>query len=105
MRFALVLSGLTASCLFAATEVNVVEQIVAKVNGDIITSSDLETQRAAMETEYQRQGLRGLELRHQIDEDSPNILREKIDTLLLVQHAKDLDIKVDNEVNREIANA
>jgi peptidyl-prolyl cis-trans isomerase SurA len=63
----------------------IVEEIVAKVNGDIITRGDLEKVRALKETV--------------IADD----LRNQIDQFLLVQQAKAHDINVDADLTREIA--
>jgi peptidyl-prolyl cis-trans isomerase SurA len=83
--------------------VKVVEEIAAKVNSDIITRGDLERKRMEIEAEARRQGLSGPRLKEAVDEYAANALREKIDELLLVQHAKDLNINVDNDVTRRLA--
>src|SRR5260370_258423 len=83
--------------------VKVVEEIAAKVNGDIITRGELERKRAEIEAEARRQGLKGDRLKQTVDEYAANTLREEIDQLLLVQKAKDLNINVDNDVTRRIA--
>src|SRR5205085_3413480 len=90
---------------FAADTVNVrvVEEIAAKVNGDIITRGDLERKRAEVEAEAKRQGITGARLAEVVKEESSNALREKIDTLLLVQKGKDLNVNVDSEVTRRLA--
>src|ERR1700722_14880422 len=89
----------------AADNVNVkvVEEIAAKVNGDIITRGDLEKKRAEVEAEAKRQGITGARLAEVVKEEASNTLREKIDTLLLVQKGKDLNINVDPEVTRRLA--
>jgi peptidyl-prolyl cis-trans isomerase SurA len=80
-----------------------VEEIVAKVNGEIITRGELEQQRLTIESELQRQGLTGQALREAVNERAADELRSRIDTLLLVQKGKELSINVDAEVNRNIA--
>jgi parvulin-like peptidyl-prolyl isomerase len=64
--------------LLASDPVRVVEEIVAKVNNDIITRGQLESSQG-------------------------DALRERIDQLLLLQKGKELDIKVDAEVTRQLA--
>src|SRR5512133_3911793 len=93
-------------CLSAADtppNVKVVEEIAAKVNGDIITRGDLERKRLEIEVEARRQGLSGQRLKETVDEYSSNALREKIDELLLVQKANDLTINIDNYIPRRLA--
>ena len=87
-----------------AADVRVVEEIAAKVNGSIVTRGDLEQQRHDLEMMLrQEQHLSGAALAAAVDEQSQNILREKIDELLLIQKAKDMDISVDSDVTRRIA--
>lgn len=86
-----------------AADVRIVEEIVAKVNGDIITRGELEQAHDQMVQEARGQGLAGAQLSDAIKEQEKNILREKIDELLLVQRGKDLDLKVDSDVTRRLA--
>src|SRR5215471_13837401 len=83
--------------------VKVIEEIAAKVNGDIITRGELEKKRADAEGEARRQGLSGARLQDAVKEYSSNALRDEIDQLLLVQKAKDLNINVDADVTRRLA--
>src|SRR5207248_10380104 len=84
-------------------QVRLVEEIVAKVNGEIITRGELEKQRVAIEAELQQQGLIGKPLQDAIDKKAADALRDQIDQLLLVQKGKELNINVDSDVNRRIA--
>jgi len=86
-----------------AAEVHVVEEIVAKVNGDIITSSEIAHTRAALKDELRRQGLTGANLNTALQQQEKDALRDQIDQLLLVQRAKELEIKVDPDVTRRMA--
>jgi len=83
----------------------VVEEIVAKINGDIVTRGDLEKARVEMERELRQQGLTGPALQQQIDRIYKDELRNQIDQLLMVQKGKELDIdkSVETELNRYIA--
>lgn len=83
--------------------IKVIEEIAAKVNGDIITRGELEKKRADAEAEARRQGLNGPRLQDAVKEYSANALRDEIDQLLLVQKAKDLNINVDADVTRRLA--
>ena len=76
-----------------------VEEIVARVNGDIILKSELETARNTLRTELaQQQKLSGAQLEQAIAEQSKNLLRDLIDQNLLLQQAKDAGLTSDLEV-------
>lgn len=88
----------------AAADVRVVEEIIAKVNGDIITKGDLEEKRRELELMLrQQQHLAGTQLTQVLADSSKDILRDKVDELLLVQKAKDDQITVDSDVSRRLA--
>jgi peptidyl-prolyl cis-trans isomerase SurA len=83
-------------------DVSLMEEIICKVNGDIVTRGEMLHDKKMMETELRQQGLSGARLADALNDSSKNILREKIDQLLLVQKAKELDIKVDTELNKQL---
>ncbi len=87
-----------------AAEIGVVEEIVAKVNGDIVTRGDLDRARKSLIADLQQQGFTGLRLQEAINEHEKDLLRDRIDQLLLQQKGKDLDIKVDSDVAKYIGN-
>lgn len=101
-RFVVVM--MAALPLAVAADIRVVEEIAAKVNGDIVTRGELEEQQRELDT-YLRQEkhLTGAELATEEQQDSKNFLRDKIDQLLFVQKAKDLNISVDGDVARRLA--
>ncbi len=84
-------------------EVHVVEEIVAKVNGEIITRGELAKQRETIEAALQQDGVTGAALEAAATQRASDALRDEIDTLLLVQKGKELNINVDADVNRRIA--
>jgi peptidyl-prolyl cis-trans isomerase SurA len=84
-------------------QTRVVEEIVAKVNSEIITRGELAKQRLAIEAELQQQGLSGPALQDAANKRAADALRDQIDQLLLVQKGKELNINVDADVNRRIA--
>src|ERR1043166_7183327 len=98
----LVVVAASLTTAFAA-DVRVVEEIAAKVNGDIITRGELEQRRKDIEQQLRGEGLTGQRLSQAITEYSANALMEKIDELLLVQKGKDLNIKIEPEINRRLA--
>jgi peptidyl-prolyl cis-trans isomerase SurA len=86
-----------------ASDISVVEQIVAKVNGDIITRGELEKTRQALEQQLKQQNVPLDKQELALKEGEADALRDQIDQLLLVQKAKQLDINVDAEVTKEMA--
>ena len=81
----------------------VVEEIAAKVNGDIITRGELEQMRKESEDRHRAEGLTGARLAEAVRADTSRALSDQIDLLLLVQKGKDLGINVDGDVTRELA--
>ncbi len=101
LYLAIACSGLMAGAW--AADVTILEEIIAKVNGDIVTRSELERSRHAMEAELRQRGAKGPEAEAVLKEKEKDILRDKIDSLLLIQKAKELSINVDPEVSKQLA--
>ena len=99
----LVLSVVLASGSLFAADLAVVDEIVAKCNGDIITKGELQRIQRQMITELREQGAAGVTLENAVASREKNLLRDRIDQLLLVQKAKDLNINVDAEVAKRMA--
>src|SRR5665213_3564768 len=95
--------GLKAAIDRPDPQVHLVEEIVAKVNGEIITRGELAKQRETIEAALQQEGLTGAPLETATNQRASDALRDEIDTLLLVQRGKELNINVDADVNRRIA--
>ena len=102
MQFRLYFAFFVSASLFAA-DIGTVEEIVAKCNGDIITRTDLARARQQLITDLRENGLAGPALETALTDREKNLLRDKIDQLLLVQKAKDLDINVDSDVTKQMA--
>jgi len=101
--FVSVALGCAASAGFAA-DIRVVEEIAAKVNGEIITRGDLDDQKKILERSlHEEQHLSGVALAAAVREQEKDILANQISQRLLVQRAKDLQINVDADVNRRLA--
>src|SRR3954468_10328738 len=100
-RFALLMAATVP--FGVAADVKLVEEIAAKVNGDIITRGELDQQRRELDKTLRAQGMAGQKLQDAIREYDTNALSERIDNLLLVQKGKDLNINVDPEITRELA--
>ncbi|MCZ2075937.1 MAG: peptidylprolyl isomerase [Bryobacteraceae bacterium] len=101
LRFLLVTGVVSASA--AAADAILVDEIIAKVNGEIITRSELERTRRQMEGELKQRGVNGAQLKQALQERERDLLRDRIDQMLLVQRAKQMDINVDAEVSKYLA--
>src|ERR1035438_5893707 len=100
-RFVVLIAATLA--LSAAAEIKVVEEIAAKVNGEIVTKGDLEQLRMETENELKQKGATPAQIAQRVNREMADALRDKIDELLLVQRGKDLNISVDSDATREIA--
>src|SRR5271157_462839 len=81
--------------------VRIVEEIVAKVNGEIITHGDLEEKYHQIDTAATQAGLKGAEREERIKSAKEDVLRNEIDSLLLVQKGKDMPgLTVEAEVTK-----
>src|SRR6266404_479822 len=82
-----------------------VEEIIARVNNEIITRSELDKARAATEEEA-KQECQGKctpeQLRVDIEDRQKNTLRELIDQSLLVQRGKDMGVNVEPDVIKKL---
>ena len=103
MRIRLFVLALAASGALMAAEISVIDEIICKVNGEIITRNDVQKTRRQMEASFRQQGLTGARLQDAIAQSDGNILRERIDSLLLLSKGKELNISVDTEVNKQLA--
>lgn len=86
-----------------AADVEVVERIIAKVNGEIVTSSELARTRRLIEADLKRQGVSGEALERELKQRENDLLRDRIDNILLVQKAKELDLNVESDVTKQLA--
>jgi len=82
-----------------------IEEIIARVNNEIITRSDLDKARASAE-EDARQECQGKctpeQLKTDIEDRQKNALRDLIDQSLLVQRGKDMGVNVEPEVIKRL---
>ena len=97
--------GIAGACLAAdtKTDTTVVEEIVAKVNNEIVTRSELEKLRRQLEAEIVRQQVTPERAKKLLDDADTGLLRDRIDQLLLVAKGKELDIKVDPDLSKQMA--
>jgi peptidyl-prolyl cis-trans isomerase SurA len=102
------LFNLAAGALICATfgfaaDVQTVDEIIAKVNGDIVSKNELERTAKDMVAEMRAQNITGQRLETEFNAREKDILRNKIDSLLLVQRGKELNIDVTSELNKYVA--
>ena len=84
-----------------ARAAHVVERIIARVNGEIITQRQFEKKKADLRADLSGQ-YSGPELDAKVNDESKNLLRNLIDQSLMVQKAKDEDINVDTDVIKRL---
>ncbi len=103
MKAVCLLTFVLASACLAADNPAVVDQIVAKVNGDIVSQDELQRSLRERTAEMKTQGASNSQIQQALDEVEKNLLRDRIDQLLLVQKGKELNVNVDSEVSKYIA--
>ena len=87
-----------------APKTEILEQILVKVNGDIITKTDLEARQVGA-LRQRTQQLSDDELKKAIAELTPDLLVDAVDEILLLQRGKELGYKVtDEQFKRVIEN-
>ena len=88
----------------AQTKSTVVEEIVARVNNEIITREDLEQARASLESEVRDAcaNCTPEQIRAEVAAKDKDLLRDLIDQSLLTQRAKDAGINVDADVIKRL---
>lgn len=82
----------------------VIDQVIAKVNGDIVSQDELERLQKDLAAELKQQGATGVTFDKEYEAHEKDILRNRIDELLLVQQGKELNINVDSDVTKYMAN-
>jgi peptidyl-prolyl cis-trans isomerase SurA len=82
----------------------VVEEIIARVNNEIITLSDYEKAQTQLHEEVQHDcpGCTPERMQTMYDERQKNLLRDEIDQQLLVQRGKDMGISVEADVIKQL---
>jgi peptidyl-prolyl cis-trans isomerase SurA len=89
----------------SATEGKVVEEIVARVNNEVITRSEFERAKASADEDAKsdcQNRCTPEQLSQLIEDRKKNALRELIDQSLLVQRAKDMGISVEPDVIKQL---
>lgn len=99
----MVLLAPVLACL-AQSKSMVLEEVIARVNNDAITRSDLNRARSEMEQEAQQDCPKCTpeEIRAKIAAEDKNLLRDLIDNSLLVQRGKDMGLNVETDVVKRL---
>ncbi len=92
-----------AGMIYAADTAQVVDQVVARVNGDIVSQDELLKSSRELAQGLKTQGESGTKFDQDYSERQKDILRDRIDELLLVQRGKELNINVDSDVTKYMA--
>src|SRR5947209_15671952 len=99
---AVAVSSLLAASLATAVRAEIIEQILVKVNGEILTKTDLETRQiTVLRQRGQQMDLKSeqgdAQLKKALDEITPQILVDVVDEMLIVQRGKELGYKLSDE--------
>jgi parvulin-like peptidyl-prolyl isomerase len=103
-KFLFVVTAAAVLASGAGTRADVIEQVLVKVNGDIITKTELESRQVAV----LRQRLNGqnvdpemlkndAQLKKALAEITPQVLVNAVDELLLLQHGKELGLHLSDD--------
>lgn len=95
--------GFTGMFPAMAADVATVEVIIAKVNGDIVTRADIERAKKDAAAALKARGATPQQIEEALKQGEKDVLRDRIDNLLLVQRAKELSLNVDSDVAKYIA--
>ena len=83
-------------------EPRIIERVLVKVNGQIITKTDLESRQIAEIRSRGVQPRSDLELANLLQEVTPDVIASAVDELLLVQRGRDLGYSLSDEQFEEI---
>lgn len=82
----------------------VVEEIIARVNNQVITMSDYQKAAAGLQQEVQQdcQNCTQQQIESQLADRRKNLLRDMIDQQLLIERAKDMDVSVETDLVKRL---
>ena len=86
------------------TKGTVVEEIVARVNNQIITLSDYQKAAAGLQQEAAQdcQNCSPMQIQGAVDKKQKDLLRDMIDQQLLIERAKDMDVSVETDLVKRL---
>lgn len=101
MRKAIIVTLVLVVMGVAGTRAEILEQILVKVNGEILTKTDLEA-RQIVKIRQQNRQVSQADLPNLIAEITPEVLEDAIDEMLLVQRGRELGYKMTDEQFKNI---
>jgi peptidyl-prolyl cis-trans isomerase SurA len=105
------LALLAVFVLFAAVHplrADVLEQVLVKVNGDILTKTEFEARQVAVlrsRPELAKGSATNADLERVVAEITPNVILEAVDELLLVQRGRELNYSLSDEQFKQITDS
>jgi len=103
MKNALFILGMTIIAALPVAAQQKIEQIVARVNGDIILKSDIDRELEVRRAELMQQpGMDQAKLDREMAQQSKVIVRDLIDKALLMQIAKEANLNADTDVEKTL---
>jgi parvulin-like peptidyl-prolyl isomerase len=101
-RLGIVLAALALA--LPATAGEIVERVLVKVNGEIITQSDLEARQSSALRQLRQnpQTMSNAELTKALAEITPTVITDAVDELLVLQRGKELGYKLTEEKFKQI---
>jgi parvulin-like peptidyl-prolyl isomerase len=96
--------GMLVAAASVTLRAEILEQIIVKVNGDIVTKTDFEQRQvnALRAKNLQPQGAAPDQLKAAIAEVTPSLIVDAVDELLLLQRGKDLKYSLSDEQFKQI---
>ena len=104
-RFSTVACVLMAVLLVVPLRAEIIEQVVVKVNGDILTKTEFEMRQVAIlrsRPELANVSPESQELQRAIAEVTPTLILEAVDELLLIQRGRELGLALGDEQFKSI---
>ncbi len=99
---ALALGALLVILAAPAVRAEIIQQVLVKVNGDIITKTDLEARQIAALRQKGQTNLSDEELKKAIAQITPQVLVDAVDEMLLLQRGRDLGYHLSDEQFKQV---
>jgi parvulin-like peptidyl-prolyl isomerase len=104
IRAWLLLAAAAALTPVQASQAEIIEQVIVKVNGDIITKTEFEQRQVSVLRARNREASRlsGEALRKAIADITPQLIVEAVDELLLLQRGRELGYKMNDQQYQQV---
>ena len=104
----LVLTGAWVLTTTARLDADILEQVLVKVNGDILTKTEFEDRQVESlrsRPEFQNGNVNSIEFQRAVAELTPQLILEAVDELLLIQRARELNYSLGDQQFRDIVDS